>query len=201
MKTEFNIIKVDFVKWFKSDKQFITFFSFIFFYMYVLNPISICSDILEEPINILEPFLVIVGNGFCVPIIMFTFLVLTIDFPDISCNSTFLLLRSGRIKWYRSQILFIILSSIFFMLAVFLFCSLSSMSNAYFANIWSNEAKLMSSPQYEELSDEYPLTVIDLSIINNYSVITAFIYAVFLIILHLILTAQLQIVLTLCYLT
>lgn len=55
----------------------------------------------------------------------------------------------------------------------------------------------MSSPQYEELRIEYPLAVLDMSVINNYSIITAFIYAVVLMILHLIFTAQLQMVLSL----
>lgn len=197
LRTAFNIIRADFVKWLRSDKQLVTAFAFICFYMYVLDPISICSDNLGEPINLLEPFLVILGNGFCIPIVLIAFVVLMIDFPDISGNTTFLLLRSGRMKWYRSQILFITLASIIFILAIFIFSSLASMSNAFLANVWSNEAKLMSSPQYEELRIEYPLAVLDMSVINNYSIITAFIYAVVLMILHLIFTAQLQMVLSL----
>lgn len=191
------MVKSEYIKWLKSDKQIITAFSLICLYMYVLEPIKKYSMDFGEPINVIEPFIIFLSNGFCMPIILMTFTVLMIDFPDISGNSTFLLIRTGRTKWYKSQIMFVAVSAVSFVLLLLIFSILLMADKAFSANIWSNAERLMNNSQYVQLRNQYPLSVLDLSVINNFNVITATIYAIILNILHLIFTAQFQMTLSL----
>lgn len=199
MKSFLNIIKADCIKWLTSDKQFITAFSLIFFYMYVIEPMKEYSKILNEPLNITEPFIALIGNGFCILVVVITFMVLMIDFPDISGNATFLLIRTGRIKWYNSQILFAIVSACILLLIYFIFSVIFLIKDAFSANIWSNAIKLIGDVQNEELRIQYPLAVIDLSVINNYSILSALTIGVVLMILHMIFISQLQMTLSICF--
>ena len=191
------MVKSEYIKWLKSDKQVITAFSLICLYMYVLEPIKKYSMDFGEPINVIEPFIIFLSNGFCMPIILMTFTVLMIDFPDISGNSTFLLIRTGRAKWYKSQIMFVVVSAVSFVLLLLIFSILLMADKAFSANIWSNVERLMNNFQYVQLRNQYPLSVLDLSVINNFNVITATIYAIILNILHLIFSAQFQMTLSL----
>lgn len=197
LKSLFNMVKSEYIKWLKSDKQIITAFSLICLYMYVLEPIKKYSIDFGEPINVIEPFIIFLSNGFCMPIILMTFTVLMIDFPDISGNSTFLLIRTGRSKWYKSQVMFVAVSAVSFVFLLLIFSILLMADKAFSANIWSNAERLMNNSQYVQLRNQYPLSVLDLSVINNFSVITATIYAIILNILHLIFTAQFQMTLSL----
>ncbi len=197
MKSFFNMVKSEYIKWLKSDKQIITAFSLICLYMYVLEPIKKYTLDFGEPINVIEPFIVFLTNGYCIPIILMTFTVLMIDFPDISGNSTFLLIRTVRTKWYRCQVMFVIVSAVSLIALFLIFAVFLMADRAYFANVWSNVQRLMNNSQYSQLRDQYPLSVLDLSVINNFSAAKATLYAIILMLLHLVFTAQLQMVLSL----
>ncbi|MCM1009124.1 MAG: hypothetical protein NC485_14645 [Ruminococcus flavefaciens] len=197
MKSFFNMVKSEYIKWLKGDKQIITAFSLICLYMYVLEPIKKYSVDLGEPVNVIEPFIIFLTNGFCIPIIIMTFTVLMIDFPDISGNSTFLLIRTGRTKWYKSQVIFVVVSAVSFIFLLLIFSILLMADSAFSANIWSNTERLINNAQYIQLRNQYPLSVLDLSVINNFSVIKATLYAIILTILYLVFTAQFQMTLSL----
>lgn len=197
MKSFFNMVKSEYIKWLKSDKQIITAFSLICLYMYVLEPIKKYTLDFGEPINVIEPFIVFLTNGYCIPIILMTFTVLMIDFPDISGNSIFLLIRTGRTKWYRCQVMFVIVSAVSLIALFLIFAVFLMADKAYFANVWSNVQRLMNNSQYSQLKDQYPLSVLDLSVINNFGAAKATLYAIILMLLHLVFTAQLQMVLSL----
>lgn len=193
------MVKSEYIKWLKSDKQFIVIFALICFYMYVLQPIKMYSGIFEEPINIIEPFLILIGNGYCILIIMITFTVLMIDYPDTSKNIIFQIIRMGRVKWYKGQVTFAILAAISLLTSFLIFSVLLMITNSFSANIWSNAIKMINLNQYDELKTQYPLAILDLSIINNFTVSSAAIYGILLMLLHFIFTAQLQMVLTLSF--
>lgn len=117
-----------------------------------------------------------------------------IDFPDISDYSIFVMIRTGRIRWLNSQIIFVLLSSISFILLYFIISIIFVMTNSFVSEQWSELIKIVSLPQNEELRLQYPLAVLDLSIVNNYDTNIALMYSVLLMFLHLILTAQIQMV-------
>ncbi len=192
-----GIIKSEYIKWIKSDKQFMTAFSVIFLYMYSLEIIN--NFVLEvgEPINIFEPLAIFMSNFYIIPILVLTFAVLMIDFPDISANSTFMLIRAGRTRWYKGQVIFVYAAAASFIGIFFIYTAIVTQSNAFVANVWSNAERLVNSVGYSDFRSQNPLAYLDLSIINNYTVSAATIYGVVLMVLHLALSSQLQMVLSL----
>lgn len=83
------------------------------------------------------------------------------------------------------------------MLPLLIFSVLLMADNAFSANIWSNTEWFINNAQYIQLRNQYPLSVLDLSVINNFSVIKATLYAIILTTLHLVFTAQFQMTLSL----
>lgn len=191
-----EIIKTEYIKWIKSDKQLVAAFSMIFLYMYSLEIINKYSLEMGEPINIFEPLAIFMSNFYIIPILVLTFAVLMIDFPDISANSTFMLIRAGRTRWYSGQVTFVYTVAFSFIGIFFVYTAIVTQSNAFVANIWSNAERLVNSVAYSELRSQNPMAYLDLSIINNYSVAVATFYGVVLMTLHLALSSQLQMVLS-----
>ena len=192
-----GIIKSEYIKWLKSDKQLMTAFSMIFLYMYSLEIINKYSAEMGEPINLFEPLAIFMSNLYIIPILVLTFAVLMIDFPDISANATFMLIRSGRTKWYSAQVAFVYVAAVSFIGIFFIYTAIFTQKNAFVANLWSNAERLINTLEYQEIRSKNPLSYLDLSIINNYTVAQATAYGVILMTLHLALSLQVQMVLSL----
>lgn len=197
MRLFLSIFKSEYIKWLKSDKQLMTAFSMIFLYMYSLEIINKYSAEMGEPINLFEPLAIFMSNLYIIPILVLTFAVLMIDFPDISANSTFMLIRSGRTKWYSGQIAFVYVAAASFIGIFFIYTAIFTQQNAFVANVWSNAERLINSLSYSRLKNDSPMAYLDLSIINNYTVLTATVYGAALMMLLLALSSQLQMVLSL----
>ena len=185
------------MKWLKSDKQLMTAFSMIFLYMYSLDIINKYSAEMGEPINLFEPLAIFMSNLYIIPILVLTFAVLMIDFPDISANSTFMLIRSGRTKWYSGQVVFVYAAAVSFIGIFFIYTAIFTQQNAFVANLWSNAERLINSVSYSKLKADSPMAYLDLSIINNYTVLTATFCGAVLTVLHIALSSQIQMVLSL----
>ena len=192
-----GIIKSEYIKWLKSDKQLMTAFSMIFLYMYSLEIIKKYSAEMGEPINIFEPLAIFMSIFYIIPILVLTFAVLMIDFPDISANSTFMLIRAGRTRWYSGQVTFVYTAAASFIGIFFIYTAVITQSNAFVANVWSNAERLINGASYGQFRSQNPMAYLDLSIINNYTVSAATVYGIVLMVLHLALSSQLQMVLSL----
>ena len=197
MKLFLGIIKSEYIKWLKSDKQLMTAFSMIFLYMYSLEIINKYSVEMGEPINLFEPLTIFMSNLYIIPILVLTFAVLMIDFPDISANATFMLIRSGRTKWYSGQVVFVYAAAVSFTVIFFIYTAIFTQKNAFVANLWSNAERLINTLEYQEIRSKNSLSYLDLSIINNYTVAQATVFGVILMTLHLTLSSQVQMVLSL----
>lgn len=188
-----GLIKSTYMAWLLSDKQLMTFVAFICIYLYTISPIKDCAAYFNEPINLLEPFITIIGNAYCIPIVSIAFLITIIDFPDIGNNATFVLIRTGRRKWYYNQMIFLIAAIFTYMIALFLFSIIFTSGISFMINGWSNTVNNLELEMYRDLKNKNLLATIDLSILNNFRPYTAIKYSIILTVLHLILHGQLQI--------
>jgi hypothetical protein len=92
---------------------------------------------MNQPINILEPFIAVGNSGFIVLILPIVFITLLSDFPKTDGNSMMVLIRTGRINWFIGQLVFALMSIITFMLLLLVSTMISVSSHAFFANGWS----------------------------------------------------------------
>lgn len=193
MKT--GMIRSLFISWLKNDKQVFSLVLLIWLYMYVISPLKTCSEYMQQPLCFAETFMSFIGNGFCMPLIALAFLVITIDYPDISGNVTFVLHRCGRKKWYNNQLFFLILAVIIYLLFLFIFSIVFTGTYSFVTNGWSNviiNLNKESIEEYRQLKITYPFAATDLSIINHFRPYTALFYNTILAILMLVFHGQLQ---------
>jgi len=187
-----GFVKSTYKAWLISDKQIFTAVSFICLYMYTISPIIECAALFGEPINLIEVYLTFIGNGFCIPLIIISFLISIIDFPDISANVGFVLIRLGRRKWYCSQLLFLLMSIAAYIALLFVFSVVFTFDISFIINGWSNTIYNLQLDAYADLKKKYPLANIDLSVLNNFRPYSALVYSLLLTALHLLFCGQLQ---------
>ncbi len=195
----FNIAFSEYVKWLKNDKQIIMLFTLICLDMFTVSPIKEYIAMFGEPVNMIEPYITFITNIFCVPVITLTFAVLMIDFPDISANATFVLIRTGRARWYRSQVGFAAMAAVTTLAALFVFGIVAIQPQGFVGNVWSNSAKLINAQTMDAVffRSTNPLSYLDLSVMTNFSVAGAAAICSLLTVLHLTFCAQLQMTLAL----
>lgn len=190
-----GMIKSMYISWLKNDKQIIFGLLLICLYMYVISPLIICSENMEQPLCFIEPYMSFVGNGFCMPLVVMAFLITIMDFPDISGNITFVLHRCGKRKWYHNQLAFLIISILTFLALLFIFSVIFTGSISFMTNGWSNTMINLNNEyieEYDNLRNMYPLAVTDLSIINHFRPYDAAVYNTILVTLMLTFHGQLQ---------
>lgn len=189
----------EYIKWLKNDKQIIFCFTLICLYMFSIQPIKEYIAMFGEPVNALEPYMTFITNSFCVPIITLTFAVLMIDFPDISANATFTLIRTGRARWYRAQVGFVIVSAVTMLAVLLVFGIIAIQPQGFAGNVWSNSAKYvnMNTTDLINFRSRNPLSNLDMSVMTNFTVLGGVLAGSLLTILHLTFSAQLQMTLAL----
>lgn len=171
--------------------------TFLCLYLYSLTPLKEVAQEIGEPVNIFEPYIIFCTNIFCAPLIVLCFTVLMTDFPDISANAAFVLIRTGRAKWYRSQLGFIAMAAMTFLCALLIFGTVFVSSFAFSDDVWSNAAKIINGPKYMSFRGKNQLSYPDMTAINNFAPISAVIISTLLEFLHLMLSAQIQMTVTL----
>lgn len=195
-----GMVKSAYISWLKNDKQIFFGVLLICLYMYVISPLILCSDMMKEPLCFIEPYMVFVGNGFCIPLLVISFLVTIIDFPDTGGNLAFFLYRCGRRKWYNNQLIFLMIAIVTFLFLIFLFSLVFTTERSFVANGWSNTVTNLNNENIEEyklLKEKYPLAVTDLSIINHFQPYNAAAINTILTIFMLLFHGQIQMCLSL----
>lgn len=198
MKT-FRISVSEYIKWLKNDKQIFCGFALICLYVLSISPMKEYAAMFGEPVNILEPYMAFITNVLCVSVTVLTFAVLMIDFPDISANETFVIIRTGRARWYRSQVGFVVMAEVTVLAVLLLFGIIAINPVGFVADVWSNSSKLIHSPDMEIMNfkGKNPFCYIDMSVMTNFSVTKAAIVSSLLMILYLTFSSQLQMTLAL----
>lgn len=192
----FSLLKSDFIRWLKSDKQILLALCYICFSMYVIVPMRDFASVFDEPLNIFEAYLTFLGNGFSMIIIIIVFMFLIIDFPDLSANSIFILSRTGRKRWLNNQLAFVYLAAATYMLLIFLFSIVTTADISFAANGWSNVLYEINMTENTDMKIQNALAVLDTSIFNNFRPYEALLYNSILMFLQITFFGQLQICLT-----
>lgn len=199
MKTFLRMVQSNYLSWIKNDKQIITVFLFICLYVYTIQPFMEYSAGFNEPVNFVEAYMIFIGNGYVIPLLVLTFLVLMIDFPDISGNAAFLLIRTGRKRWYDVQTVSVICMAASFLVSLVVFSVVLVIKDAYIADAWSNSVRMIHLERNQDLKINNLMAVLDMSIIHNFTPYKAMLEGSILILLYLMFAVQFQMVLSLKY--
>lgn len=126
-----------YLDWLLSPRMLIVPVTWIFFYELCIRSMIEHSELMNTPLNLLEPFILITNSSSAVPLIPIFYLMLVSDCPRMGSGELFILARTGKAPWLFGQVLFFIYSALSYISSLFVVCFLMVVKNAYLADGWS----------------------------------------------------------------
>lgn len=185
LKKIFSLAKVEFVKWVCDARMIILAVLLIFIYSFAIEPLLANAELMNEPLNILEPFIAVANSGAILLIIPLVFLTLIADFPKIDTNTVFYIHRVGRMNWLLGQILKLILMALAFLAVIFLGAVIPILSKGFWYNGWSNVATKFAQT-FPERSGNFGVQLLPENLYNQLTVFSAAVQSYILVFAYLI---------------
>lgn len=110
IKTIFHTAVVEWKNLFCSTKICILGVLLIFMNEQIIVPMKQCSQLMEQKLSYLEPYVAICNSGVVMLILPLFFLSMMADFPGEDGISLFFHIRCSRISWLLGELLFIVMS-------------------------------------------------------------------------------------------
>lgn len=120
-----------------NSRNLLLLFVVIFIQEYVIYPLREASEMMLQPVNILEPFIAVSNSGLFVLIIPILYIVLMSDFPKMSGNMLLVIHRAGKINWLISQYIVMIIVILLYLLFYVLISVVLASHIGFVANGWS----------------------------------------------------------------
>lgn len=168
-------------------------------YIYNAVNLSIFSDYLSEPINLMEVWCYCSSTGDSMTLSFFALLFLFLNQPFSEENEYFELIRISKLKWMATKLVYILVTIIIYYFILFTLGNAIVFNNAFIANIWSNPIYMLSFGTYE-LRMQSKLLISLRNIISCFSPITASVisfcltvmYSFFMILLNMLLNMKIK---------
>lgn len=90
IKKCFSCAKTEYIKWICDARMIILAVLLIFIYSFAIEPLLLNAELMNEPLNILEPFIAISNSWAILLIVPLVFLTLIADYPKIDTNTVFI---------------------------------------------------------------------------------------------------------------
>lgn len=133
-----SVTRNEFVSLIHKPKLVLIIVSIVFMIDSVAKPMKDLSLELGYQLNIAEPFIFITSKGINIVIIPLIFIAILSDFPSAENSGYFSLIRNGRISWLIGETLFAVLSSVIYILIIFLSVAIYCADNSFIGNNWSD---------------------------------------------------------------
>lgn len=132
----------------RGAKKYSFLFCIVFLVVGIIIPFrDIMQKYMYQPVNVLEPFIVICNSTVGTLVIPIAFILLVSDFPRTDKGSLFRLMRIGRINWFLSESLFMFLCGQCLLISILLI-SIYFNRNGFLYNAYSG--------CYEYINNVYP---------------------------------------------
>jgi len=186
-----TMIKLSFIECLRilrSSKCLILLLCAVFININIIEPIRELSQDMDAKASFLEPFVALSNSGLVLLFIPLLFVVMMADFPDCSAFRYFYCVRMSKKRWIAIQLLCIFISTLIYLLTLFLFSVLFSVDYTSVQMEFSNAVRYYSAT-FPEKSFSYVALLFPLNMLNQlslqevvaYSVLTLFLYSFFLI--------------------
>lgn len=133
-----SITRNEFVSLIHKPKLLLIIASIAFMIDSVAKPMKDLSIELGYQLNIAEPFIFITSKGLNIVIIPLIFIAILSDFPSAENSGYFSIIRNGRISWLVGETLFALLSSVLYIIIIFLSVAIYCADNSFIGNVWSD---------------------------------------------------------------
>ena len=133
-----SVTRNEFVSLIHKPRLLLIIVSIVFMIDSVAKPMKDLSIELGYQLNIAEPFIFITSKGINIVIIPLIFIAILSDFPSAENSGYFSLIRNGRISWLIGETLFAVISSVIYILIIFLSIAIYCADNSFIGNNWSD---------------------------------------------------------------
>ncbi|MBQ9885336.1 MAG: hypothetical protein IJM37_00540 [Lachnospiraceae bacterium] len=140
IKSVFSIAGAEYIKWITNPRIIIVGVLFLVMRTLAVEPLLERAEKMGERLSILEPFAAIGNSGMLVLLMPCVFLILVSDYPVITGNTLFVVLRTGKQNWFFGQLLFMLYAVFSFIGSVFLASVVMSRGSA--ALSWSEVVRM-----------------------------------------------------------
>ena len=134
----FSCAKTEYIKWVCDARMVILGVLLIFIYNFAIQPLLQNAEKMNEPLNMLEPFIAVANSGAVLMIIPLVFMTLIADFPKIDNNTVFYIMRIGRRNWLTGQIIKLVMMAASYLAVIFVGSVVPMLSKGFWYNGWSN---------------------------------------------------------------
>ncbi len=193
----FRVAKNEYIKWIHNPKLIIVLVMFIFAYDYVIKELTTAADKMREELQIFEGFIGISNSQLLLMIIPIVFVGLMGDFPRVDGNAMFYIHRVGKSNWLLGQMLFSVMASATYLVALLGFSTLTFIGRWFWDNKWSN----VTTRYYIFAPDDYMSPVANLTtgrLYNNMPPLSAMLNILGLMFLFLLLISMMLLIGFIC---
>lgn len=134
----FACAKTEYIKWVCDARMVILGVLLIFIYNFAIQPLLQNAEKMNEPLNMLEPFIAVANSGAVLMIIPLVFMTLIADFPKIDNNTVFYIMRIGRKNWLTGQIIKLVMMAASYLAVIFVGSVMPMLTRGFWYNGWSN---------------------------------------------------------------
>lgn len=134
----FSCAKTEYIKWVCDARMLILGVLLIFIYNFAILPLLQNAEKMNEPLNMLEPFIAVANSGAVLMIIPLVFMTLIADFPKIDNNTVFYIMRVGRKNWLTGQIIKLVMMAASYLAVIFVGSVVPMLTKGFWYNGWSN---------------------------------------------------------------
>ena len=134
----FACAKTEYIKWICDARMVILGVLLIFIYNFAIQPLLQNAEKMNEPLNMLEPFIAVANSGAVLMIIPLVFMTLIADFPKIDNNTVFYIMRIGRKNWLTGQIIKLVMMAASYLAVIFVGSVVPMITRGFWYNGWSN---------------------------------------------------------------
>lgn len=189
MKTAFLCAKTDFCKWLFNARIIILAALAVFIYVFAVEPLKANAELMDKPLNALEPYIAALNSGSLLLIIPLGFLAVSSDFPKIDGSVMFGLIRTGRANWFCGQIINLLMMSVAYLL--FIFAASVIPAAGFWGTEWS-EVAIDFSREFPEYSQNYGALLLPKNLFNHLSLINAVVQSTVFVFVYLILLGMIM---------
>lgn len=172
LKQSFSCARVEFVKWICDARMIILAVMIVFIYNFAVSPLVSNAKMMNEPLNILEPFIAVVNSQTLLFIIPLVFLTLIADFPKIDTNTVFYIIRVGRLNWLIGQIIKLIFMAVSFLAVIFLGTVIPMLPIGFWDSGWSEVVTEFAS-RFPEQRGNFGVILLPENLYNQLDVFSA----------------------------
>ncbi len=167
----------------------------VYIYVFAVEPLKVNAELMDKPLNTLEPYIAALNSGSLLLIIPLGFLAVSADFPKIDGSVMFGLIRTGRVNWYCGQIISLLMMSAGYLIFVFAASIIPTVFFGFWGTDWS-EVAIDFSREFPDHSRNFGALLLPKNLFNHLSLPGAAAQSTLFVFVYLILLGMIMICFT-----